>query len=409
VKNSDLYEPDVRDKLTATSKTQIDSDSEGVDDRTEDMGKRERLDTDEVVPYVELWEYWIPSINEVVTLPDRNWRKPLRRKKWDGPEGGPYPVLSYSPIPNNILPIPPAAHLLDLHHLANSVFRKLSDQARRHKQIGVGRKGQGEDARRIAGTNDGEIALLQDPDSVQEKNFGGVDQAMLAFFMQVRQLFSYIGGNVDALAGLRSQSETLGQDRLLNDAANDRMADMQEKMVKYTNRLVRSAAWYIWHDQFASGTFEKRLDSPGVDIRTPFKVSSDRRQGEFLDYNFNIEAHSLRQQSPSQRLQLLNMVYQTFILPNQAQLAERGIVVDYSKLMHHVARMTNLHELKDILVSSGVPVDPFSGSPPSAVGGGRAGGAGGGVAGPSPSSAPTGAPSGQDAISQILQMAGGGR
>lgn len=54
----------------------------------------------------------------------------------------------------------------------------------------------------IISSNDGETLRLDNPDRAREYRFGGIDQPSLAFLLQVKDLFVYLGGNLDSLGGL---------------------------------------------------------------------------------------------------------------------------------------------------------------------------------------------------------------
>ena len=103
-------------------------------------------------------------------------------------------------------------------------MRQLVREAQRYKVVGRTRGVDSEDAERIRAASDGEIVGVDNPEAIQEKMFGGLDQRNFAFMLQIKQLFSWQAGNLDLMGGLGAQSETATQDQLLHASASQRMA-----------------------------------------------------------------------------------------------------------------------------------------------------------------------------------------
>jgi len=84
---------------------------------------------------IELWDIWLPLENIVMTVQgsekegDQFGGPVLRAIDWAGPEYGPYRMLSFNRVPNNIMPLPPAALWKDMAELANGLFKKIAKQA----------------------------------------------------------------------------------------------------------------------------------------------------------------------------------------------------------------------------------------------------------------------------------------
>jgi hypothetical protein len=199
---------------------------------------------------IELWEIWLPHERKLVTLSPMEGQPPLRVVDWDGPDRhlGPFHMLWFNEVDGNTMPLAPAMLWQGLHQIVNGLYRKLERQANRVKHIGVTRGADAGDAERIRQTSDGEIVAVDNPDAVQEKSFGGIDQRNFAFMLQSRDLFSWLAGNLDALGGLGPQSETVGQDKLLFAAANQRIAGMQDKVMEFTRDLIRDFGYHLWQD-----------------------------------------------------------------------------------------------------------------------------------------------------------------
>lgn len=162
------------DQLKATTKTSYNEDG---DSKTESLSHGSQVDPDEYAEHIELWDIWLPAENIILTIPAEGESKPIRVIQWDGPENGPYHLLSFSPVPGNIMPLAPSALWMDLHDLANRMFRKLGRQAERQKTVLGVQAGAEDDGNRIISSNDGETLRLDNPDRAREYPYGGAEHA----------------------------------------------------------------------------------------------------------------------------------------------------------------------------------------------------------------------------------------
>jgi hypothetical protein len=339
------------DSLQATVKTGY---NESGDTKTESLSHGTETDPDEYKDMVELWDLWLPSENLLVTMPAEGEGKPLRVIEWDGPETGPYKILSFSDVPGNIMPLAPSALWMDLHDLANRLFRKLGRQAERQKTVLGVQSGSEDDGDRILKANDGEALKMDNPDRAREYRFGGIDQPSLAFLLQVKDLFVYLGGNLDSLGGLSPMADTLGQDQLLAQNASKRVADMQDRVIEFSKEVICDLGFYLWNDPLIELPLTKRV--PGFDnLFVPVTFDAESREGDFLDYNVEIEPFSMQHQTPQMKLQALVQVFQQFLAPYAPMMAEQGIGINFEALLSIIAKYTNVSELGDILEFAAPP------------------------------------------------------
>jgi len=347
VKNSDLYFPDARAQLMPTEK--LSHDNLG-DERLDTISRGASSDVDEFKDYVELWDLWLPSENLVVTIPVEQESLVLRVVEWAGPEAGPYHLLSFNAVPGNPMPLSPGAQWLDLHMLANVLFLKLGRQAKRQKEILGYQGGAADDAKRIGEASDGQMIRMDSPSGAKVHEFGGVNAQTLAMFLQTKDLATWLWGNLDLLGGLSPQSGTLGQDELLAGQASKRVADMQDRTVDFSTEIIRALAWYLWTDPLIEIPLVKRVE--GIDEDIPTAFTAEDREGDFLDYNINIEPYSMQHYTPSQRLQTIMQIWERFLVPYTPMLQQQGISLDIQALLKLIGKYSSIPELKDILITS---------------------------------------------------------
>lgn len=348
VMESGVYDKQALSTLKPTLKSYYDSNEYDP----LQISKGSDTDPDEYQSHVELWDIWLPQENLVLTLPAEGEGRPLRVIEWDGPETGQYDLLCFNDVPGNIMPLPPASLWSDLNDISNRLFRKLGRQAERQKTILGIQSGADEDGNRIVDANDGEAIRMDNPDKAREYNFGGIDQTSLAFLLQLKDMFVYLGGNLDTLGGLSPMSETVGQDTLLNQNASKRVAEMQDRVVDFAGSIIEKEAWYLWYDPLIQLPLVKQR--PGSSFEIPTVFDPEKMEGDFLDYNFDIEPYSMQHSSPGMKLQTLLQTFQQYVLPLLPVLQQQGINVNIQALFETISKYANVPELMDVLEVVGV-------------------------------------------------------
>lgn len=300
---------------------------------------------------VELWDIWLPYEKLVITFGALDMDGPaLRIVEWDGPQEGPYFMLSFKPIPGNTMPLPPVANLKDIDNASNKILDRLIDQGLRQKTVGIANSGDEKLASRIMDLPDGGVTngeLTSGSHPVVEMRLGGIDQSNLAFYMQLRQLFSYAAGNMDSYGGLASMTGTVGQDEMLQQSSSQLIQDMQESVQSATRSVMRAIGWYLWHDELAEIPVEYRI--PGSEETAMGVWNAERRKGEWYDYAIDIEPHSLQQKSPQQKRQFLTEMLTNFLIPAEPAMAQQGIAVNYESALKLFAKLENMPELMDLV------------------------------------------------------------
>jgi len=265
---------------------------------------------------------------------------------WDGPEKGPYHKLGFSDVPGNTLPLPPVALWRDLHELGNALFRKIGRQADGKKTIVAFQGGQDDAAKTLQKARDGDGINYngKPPTSITA---GGVDPQAVAMFLQTKDLFSYFGGNLDTMGGLAPATDTVGQDKLLTAAASARLADMQGQAVAFTKSIFKSLAWYEWTDPVRKREIEKPVKGTNITLKRTW--SKETREGDFLDYNFDIDVYSMQNDTPAERLAKLGTALERFVFPAIPLLQTQGGQIDLKELISTISTLGNIPELKDIV------------------------------------------------------------
>jgi len=309
--------------------------------------------------YIILWDFWLPQEKKFITVADPlcwsgDWQ-PLRVVDWDEPEHGCYHKLIFYDVPGNLIPIAPVSSWLDIHTIVNQIYNKLAKQALRQKTLtAVGVTGD-QDIQKINQAMDGESIPLRDPNATAELKFGGIDQLNMAFGQHLRELSSYIQGNLDMLGGLRPQADTLGQERMLYSTASIRLQQMINRMNDFAEDVITDIAYYLWTDPIAVYSIEKRI--PGTSITVNTELRPEHRKSEIFNYSIKIVPYSMTELTPQQRLQALMQFVGSVYMPLAQIFMQNGVILDLQEFTRLYAKYTNMEEDFERLIGTTVQMD----------------------------------------------------
>jgi len=326
---------------------------------------------------VDLWEIYLPRENKIVMLADdqitgastKGGEKPLSVKPWLGPARGPYHFLGMQIVPNNAMPKAPLQDLIDLHDALNMILRKLIRQAERQKDILAVAGGADADGNRILKANDGEATRVDNPANMVTMRFGGADPNNLQIFGVLKELLSWLAGNLELMGGLGPQSRTASQDQLLNQNASATIGQMIDRTVTLTRDVTESLCWFWHHDpvRVHNAVFSPK-GLPEIEVPRPvypgsYQGKGLKREHAFEDMQLTVDPYSLGSITPQQRLATLQQIIGQTIIPLMPILGQYGIRFDPRVYMEKVAEYTNEPDLTEIL-SLGEPVGMGEGQTP---------------------------------------------
>jgi hypothetical protein len=348
------------DKLQATD--QLTLDSEEGEEKSSAISRGDTQTSDKQIrPLIDLWDLWLPDFAAVVTLPEQRPGTPIRIVRWEGPPSGPYRLLAFDPIPDQIMPLSPGAQLLDMHVTLNRLFRKLADQAERSKVVmaaAPGEKAQ-RDAHNVINAADGDVIGVNDPNNIREMHIGVADANTSAIFLAFKQLFDYFGGNLSMMGGLGPQSETATQDRMLMGMASKKIEDMRDATVEFVGDILQDLAYYEWTNPLLDRQVERRRRDGSTEEH---RLQQRELAGKFFQYHFSVEPYSLQRRGPAERLATVMQVIQGFVMPAIALFARKGLDIDLQALIRLISMDANVPELAEVITAGGQPIDLVPGS-----------------------------------------------
>lgn len=303
--------------------------------------------------YVILKDVFLPQTRRFLTMTDSRSMggdedMVLFNEPWEGPENGPYHFLGFQYIPGNIMPGSPIRNHYSQSRIYNDLYCKIGDQAERQKRVGL--TSNKDDAITIMGLRDGDVGGVDNPEAIEERSFGGVDQGNIATSMFFRNIFSWSFGNLESLGGLAPQSGTATQDQMLRASSSTLIDSMQDATASFMKKILKDVYWYLWNDPYTEIPLVKRIQN--TDITIPVTFSAEEKEGDFLDYNIDIHPYSTQFKSPQQSLSLIMQLIQGVYMPLAPIMEGQGISLNIQQMTDIISRYGNLPELKEIIQTS---------------------------------------------------------
>lgn len=352
LRDGNLFDQKVVELLTPTEKN--DTKTRDGQDTVAQLGQGGRTNDAMLYDCIELVDVWLPTDKIVATFEASFEHGPLAVRPYEGPETGPYKYLSFDDVPDNTMPTSPGEQLDDLASLINSLTRKAARQSKGAKTVNIYEGDAEEDAKRIMRAPDQAFIKVNNAQGVGVMKIGGVDPGNHAFSMQLVDVFDRMAGNLQSMAGLGPQADTLGQENMIQATVSKKAAKMQYRVTAFTAEIAKDLGWLMWSDQVMQREAYEEVEGH-PDIRIPAGWSPDLREGDFSQYKFDLEPYSMEYQSPGQRAsELVQIVTQVVIPVSQTPVAQaQGMSVDMEAMLDELASLRNLPQLRRIVKFEG--------------------------------------------------------
>jgi hypothetical protein len=282
--------------------------------------------------------------------------EPIAEMDWKGKELGPYHLLYFDEISDNVIPTSTAADLEPLHTLVNSLYRKSANQAQRHKEITVYTPSGADDARRVKNSADGDLISVTNPNEVNTLQFGGISSNNHGFMLNSMELFDRMAGNLQAMLGLGAQTGTVGQETLIHGSASRREGHLQTMVFQATGKLFSDLGYLLWIDEFTTLPARVELENvPDISYDATWKPGD--REGEFGDYDLLLDVYSMQYQGPGSRVRAINELLATIYIPMMPIIQQQGGTIDFAALAEMHSELMNLPRFKNVVMFNAPPVE----------------------------------------------------
>ena len=309
------------------------------------------MEAGEIMDTVDLVEAWIPEENRVVTYPwgvgNQIIPVELRSVDYSGPSEGPYNMLGFAFVPDNIMPCAPAGVWRDLHLLSNKFAGKWADACERHKKVLAYEGTSWQDAQDIVDAQDGESVRVDNVDAIKDVEFGGPSQETYQYMEWVQQRFSEMAMNSDLLSGTRAAEPTATQSDMLQANSSVRLADLGELVSQFVGDDIRTLAYYLHTDPLIELPMIQR--TKGGDKQVVY--SPEMRMGEWFDYMIQVKPYSMGRQDPATRTRNLMQFFSQAIPAIAQAYMMLGPAMNLEASLELIGREMGIEELSEIINS----------------------------------------------------------
>ena len=308
-------------------------------------------ESDSLVPAADLVELWIPSEKLIVTLP---WLPGnivgdefLNVVEYEGPDKGPYSMLGFAFVPDNILPVAPAMIWHDLHMMVNKVARKAARQAERQKSVLAYESSAWQDAQEVVDSDDGESVRVDQIDAIKEISYGGTVDNNYKYLDWAQHKFAEMSMNSDMLAGQQGTDNTATQAEIRQTNSSVRLGDMQGIVYQFTAEAMKQLFYFLHTDPLIELPLTRRVK--GLDQQAFY--TPEMRRGEWIDYNIKVRPYSMARQDPNTKIRRL-MEFSSNVIPALVQAFQMlGPVFNIEAAINLIGREMGIEELDEIINS----------------------------------------------------------
>lgn len=355
-----MYDATQVREIAASTRKSVEGQSERLEDLSREIGVEEFMKT------VYLADVWVARDRKIYTFHVTDRTKfiikdsPIAVMDWDEPSQGPYHILGFNDVPDNIMPVSPAAHLDGLNRLINALYRKAARQAQRQKENPTYTPAATNDANRLKKANDGEWIQVQNGSQINVIKSSGADPSNVAFTIGAIEQIDSLAGNIPAMLGLGQQADTLGQEELIRNAGNRKIGQMQYRVIDATEKLIASLGFLLWNDEakvipgeVSSGKYTARSDWTPED-----------REGVYEDFKFGVHAYSMTYRPPAAQVETVNQLVTGVYAPMMEMLMSQGGTIDFAELTKRYAQNLGIEWLEDIVKFTAPPPQQSTGEDP---------------------------------------------
>lgn len=319
---------------------------------------------DKSQPYremVSLWYIMDWTDGRIKVWPCDGSNYELYNEPWEGHDNGPFHYLDFLDVPNHVVGLSPLAivhNLIEATNRALSKTIKQTDSAKNVMRIVGGNRAEAE---ALMESSDG-WAVYQDGGGIADiLNVPGPDNRTLAMVPVLKDLYNWLGGNINELGGLGVSAPTATQGKLLSEAASGMVSFMQSR----TNEAVRLACEAIVHNELSDPFGTEYMPETMADGQTYWRKLTPemRNQIDKVLVNVDIDVYSMAYKSPSQRLSAIMNWWNSFAMPSYQMLAAEGGGYDIQKLNRVMADMMDEPVINEVTIYSSAPQSEQSGGP----------------------------------------------
>lgn len=217
----------------------------------------------------------------------------------EGPERGPIDWISFYDVPGRIAPLPPVLLWRELHDAMAKVGDKVVRSIVEAKVIVGYLPNAIEDAKAAKSAEHLQLVKMANPDSVKPIPLEGNSQMLWEGFNWLSQQGSAAAGNIKQKAGVEGEGDTATEASILNANSDQRIKWMRDRVQAAVKSVAKKRGWYVATDPLINKLTGVRI--PGGEV-IPVVYTAEAREGEPLDFSFDIEPYQPESGDPNVRM-----------------------------------------------------------------------------------------------------------
>jgi len=224
-------------------------------------------------------------------------------------------------------------------------------QSDQQKTVNTYAPGGEDDADRVRKGKHGSWMKVRDPKNIGQVTIGGVDPGNQAFSLAVQEEYDRFAGNLRAMGGLGQQTDTVGQEQIVQGSVSRMEDDMRLSVTIFAAECCYDLGYLMWNDENLKISASVEVAN-GVHVDSSWPAEDENgervRAGEFEDYDFRVEPYSMVYKSPSQKLSELFATLDK-LAPLWPMFQASGASLDVRELLQIITDLQNRPELNRII------------------------------------------------------------
>ncbi len=324
---------------------------------------------------VKIYSVWLRKKNviRVICKEPRALKLYEERPYYGPPERGPYTVFAAYPVPNQFFPLSPLIAVHDQVRDLQTHARAAQRSAATRKTLVIVDSTVGTLPEDIKEAEDREVIGVPGFNSsqAQQIEFGGMSREQYQYLAFLQDRLDRHSGLNEMARGGASGADTATEAQIANEALNNRLEFLKQKVRNGMEDCLRSIGWFLFHTPGVIIPVSRRDPATGIETEGLFFGGPQENSdvGDWYDYQLRIEPLSMQRVSEAllQRRALDFAGYIQQIAPLIPQMPW----IKWVEVLKMVGESMNIDNVDDFLVAEmlGPLVQPELFQPSLAMGG----------------------------------------
>lgn len=263
-------------------------------------------------------------------------------EEYMGLEGGPYVMFGFNPVPNNTMPLPPVAAIMDLHIAMAQVGIKLVRQCLNARRVTYFDPVEEDAVLQLNDSTDDDSIKCKNPEKVRTEEYGGISSQAAAGFEWLKNEANNATANLQQGRGVSGDADTATESSNLQANMNRILAGMKADARTALTKIGKHMAWDLDTNSAIRQEFAQRMPGGGM---LEMLYGPETVEGDFTEFTWDICPYDDIKGDRNLELARFQGMLQT-LLPTIPGVAQMG--GDVQALMRIIAQKYNEPELDEI-------------------------------------------------------------